>query len=92
METPASSKRSISVSTKSAAGQLEHLIRKGLVRRIESLNAYLPSGETAQGPVVFAIWDDCGRVQQREAGAAVGQITAALAKDGFHAFWPVVGP
>lgn len=62
---------------------LEHLIAGGLVRRIESLNAYLTADERAPGTVVFAICDDCGRVQQRDAGAEVARLTKALAKDGF---------
>ena len=67
---------------------LEHLIRAGRVRRIESLNAYLPA--TDDRAVVFAICDDCGRVQERDAGAEVGRITKALAKDGFRPTHPVV--
>jgi len=69
---------------------LEHLIRAGRVRRIESLNAYLPAFETSDRAVVFAICDDCGRVQERDAGAEVGRITKALAKDGFRPTHPVV--
>jgi len=69
---------------------LEHLIRAGRVRRIESLNAYLPASETSDRAVVFAICDDCGRVQERDAGAEVGRITKALAKDGFRPTHPVV--
>ena len=69
---------------------LEHLIRAGRVRRIESLNAYLPASETPDRAVVFAICDDCGRVQERDAGAEVGRITKALAKDGFRPTHPVV--
>ena len=69
---------------------LEHLIRAGHVRRIESLNAYLPATATDDRAVVFAICDDCGRVQERDAGAEVGRITQALAKDGFRPTHPVV--
>ena len=69
---------------------LEHLIADGLVRRIESLNAYLTADERARGTVVFAICDDCGRVQQRAAGAEVARITKALKKDGFRPTHPVV--
>jgi Fur family transcriptional regulator, zinc uptake regulator len=69
---------------------LEHLIRAGRVRRIESLNAYLPASDTPDRAVVFAICDDCGRVQERDAGAEVGRITKALAKDGFRPTHPVV--
>jgi len=69
---------------------LEHLIRAGRVRRIESLNAYLPASGTSDRAVVFAICDDCGRVQERDAGAEVGRITKALAKDGFRPTHPVV--
>lgn len=69
---------------------LGHLVRDGLVRRIESLNAYLSADATAPGPVVFAICDDCGRVQQRDAGAEVARITRALKKDGFRSTNPVV--
>ena len=67
---------------------LEHLIRAGRVRRIETLNAYLPA--TDDRAVVFAICDDCGRVQERDAGADVRRITKALAKDGFRPTHPVV--
>ncbi|MBD3788522.1 MAG: hypothetical protein IE922_16470 [Sphingomonadales bacterium] len=63
---------------------MEHLIRDGHVRRIESLNAYLSVETDAPGPVVFAICDACGRVQQRDAGADVARITRALEKDGFR--------
>ena len=69
---------------------LEHLIRAGRVRRIESLNAYLPANQAGDRAVVFAICDDCGRVQERDAGAEVGRITKALAKDGFRPTHPVV--
>ena len=69
---------------------LDHLIRAGRVRRIESLNAYLPASDTPDRAVVFAICDDCGRVQERDAGAEVGRITKALAKDGFRPTHPVV--
>ena len=69
---------------------LEHLIRAGRVRRIESLNAYLPATATDDRAVVFAICDDCGRVQERDAGADVRRITKALAKDGFRPTHPVV--
>lgn len=69
---------------------LEHLIRAGRVRRIESLNAYLAATEAGDRAVVFAICDDCGRVQERDAGTEVGRITKALAKDGFRPTHPVV--
>jgi Fur family transcriptional regulator, zinc uptake regulator len=69
---------------------LEHLIRDGAVRRIESLTAYLTADDRAPGTVVFAICDDCGRVQQRDAGREVGRITKALAKDGFRPTHPVI--
>lgn len=69
---------------------LDHLIADGLVRRIESLNAYLTADERAPGSVVFAICDDCGRVQQRDAGAEVARLTKALKKDGFHPTHPMV--
>jgi Fur family transcriptional regulator, zinc uptake regulator len=69
---------------------LEHLIADGLVRRIESLNAYLTADERAPGTVVFAICDDCGRVQQRDAGAEIARLTRALAKDGFRPSHPMV--
>jgi Fur family zinc uptake transcriptional regulator len=69
---------------------LDHLMRAGRVRRIESLNAYLPSSDVGDRSVVFAICDDCGRVQQREAGVEVGRITKALVKDGFRPSHPVV--
>jgi len=69
---------------------LEHLIRAGRVRRIESLNAYLPATDTPDRDVVFAICDDCGRVQERDAAAEVGRITKALARDGFRPTHPVV--
>ena len=69
---------------------LDHLIRAGRVRRIESLNAYLPSSDAGDKAVVFAICDDCGRVQQRDAGAEVARLTKALAKDGFRPTHPVV--
>jgi len=69
---------------------LEHLIADGLVRRIESLNAYLTADDRARGSVVFAICDDCGRVQQRKAGAERARITEALEKEGFHPSHPVV--
>ena len=69
---------------------LEHLIRAGRVRRIESLNAYLPATATNDRAVVFAICDDCGRVQERDAGADVRRITKALAKNGFRPTHPVV--
>ncbi len=69
---------------------LEHLIRAGRVRRIESLNAYLPAADASDRAVVFAICDDCGRVQARDAGAEVGRITKALARDGFRPSHPVV--
>ena len=35
---------------------LEHLIRAGRVRRIESLNAYLPASQTSDRAVVFTLW------------------------------------
>ena len=69
---------------------LAHLIRAGRVRRIESLNAYLAATEAGDRAVVFAICDDCGRVQERDAGTEVGRITKALAKDGFRPTHPVV--
>ena len=69
---------------------LEHLMRAGHVRRIESLNAYLAATEASDRAVVFAICDDCGRVQEREAGTEVGRITKALARDGFRPTHPVV--
>lgn len=69
---------------------LEHLIRDGAVRRIESLNAYLPASQTNERAVVFAICDDCGRVQQRDAGVEVARLTKALAKDGFRPTHPMV--
>jgi Fur family zinc uptake transcriptional regulator len=69
---------------------LEHLIRAGRVRRIESLNAYLAATEAGDRAVVFAICDDCGRVQERDAGTEVGRITKALARDGFRPTHPVV--
>jgi Fur family transcriptional regulator, zinc uptake regulator len=69
---------------------LEHLIAGGVVRRIESLNAYLTADDWTAGTVVFAICDDCGRVQQRDAGAEVAQLTKALAKDGFRPTHPMV--
>ncbi len=69
---------------------LEHLIADGLVRRIESLNAYLTADERAPGTVVFAICDDCGRVQQRDAGVEVARLTRALAKEGFRPSHPMV--
>jgi Fe2+ or Zn2+ uptake regulation protein len=69
---------------------LEHLIRAGRVRRIESLNAYLAARDAGDRAVVFAICDDCGRVQERDAVPEVGRITKALAKDGFRPTHPVV--
>ncbi|MGL6208313.1 MAG: Fur family transcriptional regulator, partial [Paracoccaceae bacterium] len=69
---------------------LQHLVAGGLVRRIESLNAYLTADDGAKGSVVFAICDDCGRVQQRDAGAEVARLTKALAKDGFRPTHPMV--
>lgn len=69
---------------------LDHLIAGGLVRRIESLNAYLTADDRTPGSVVFAICDDCGRVQQRDAGAEVARLTKALKKDGFHPTHPMV--
>jgi Fur family zinc uptake transcriptional regulator len=69
---------------------LEHLIRAGRVRRIESLNAYLAATDIDDRAVVFAICDDCGRVQERGAEAEVARITKALARDGFRPSYPVV--
>lgn len=75
---------------------LEHLIRDGAVRRIESLNAYLAASdpgagaEARSGAVVFAICDDCGRVSQRDAGAEMARITKALAREGFRPTHPIV--
>ncbi|SEO03689.1 Fur family transcriptional regulator, zinc uptake regulator [Pseudorhodobacter antarcticus] len=70
---------------------LEHLIRDGRVRRIESLNAYLSAGQDSAGhSVVFAICDDCGRVQERHADAAVGRLTKALSVEGFKPTRPVI--
>ena len=69
---------------------LEHLIRTGRARRIESLNAYLPASEVGDQAVVFAICDDCGRVQERDAAAEVARLTKALARDGFRPTHPVV--
>lgn len=69
---------------------LEHLITAGRVRRIESLNAYVPAARMADRAVVFAICDDCGRVQERDAGAELGRITKALARDGFRPTHPMV--
>ncbi len=63
---------------------LEHLIRAGRMRRIETLNAYLPATDIPDRAVVFAICDDCGRVQERNAGAEVGRITKALVKGNFR--------
>ena len=68
----------------------DDLIAGGLVRRIESLIAYLTADNRAPGSVVFAICDDCGRVQQRDAGAEVARLTKALKKDGFHPMHPMV--
>lgn len=69
---------------------LEHLIRAGRVRRIESLNAYLAARDAGDRAVVFAICDECGRVQERDAGNEVGRITRALTKGGFRPTHPVV--
>jgi Fur family zinc uptake transcriptional regulator len=70
---------------------LEHLIRAGRVRRIESLNAYLSAGQDRVGhSVVFAICDDCGRVQERHADDAVGSLTLALSVEGFVPTRPVI--
>ena len=69
---------------------LEHLIRAGRVQRIDPLNAYLPATATDDRALVFAICDDCGRVQERDAGADVRRITKALAKDSFRPTHPVV--
>lgn len=63
---------------------LEHLIRAGRVRRIESLTACLVATDAGDRAVVFAICDDCGRVQERHAGTEVRRITRALAKEGFR--------
>lgn len=70
---------------------LEHLIRDGRVRRIESLNAYLSAGQDSDGhSVVFAICDDCGRVQERHADDAVGSLTLALSVEGFVPTRPII--
>jgi Fur family transcriptional regulator, zinc uptake regulator len=69
---------------------LEHLIRAGRVRRIESLNAYLAATDAGDRAFVFAICDDCGRVQERDAGVEVGRITKALARGGFRPSHPMV--
>ena len=55
---------------------LEHLIRAGRVRRIECLNAYLAATDAGDRAVVFAICDDCGRVQERDDGE--GGVIASL--------------
>lgn len=70
---------------------LDHLIRDGRVRRIESLNAYLSADQDSDGhSVVFAICDDCGRVQERQADDAVGSLTLALSVEGFVPIRPVI--
>jgi Fur family zinc uptake transcriptional regulator len=70
---------------------LEYLIRDGRVRRIESLNAYLSADQDSFGhSVVFAICDDCGRVQERHADDAVGSLTLAMSVEGFIPTCPVI--
>lgn len=44
---------------------LDKLMARGLVRRLESLNAYVPSAEhDASRPTAFAICDQCGHIDQ----------------------------
>jgi Fur family zinc uptake transcriptional regulator len=70
---------------------LDHLIRSGRVRRIESLNACLSAGHDSGGhSVVFAICADCGRVQESNADDAVGSLTMALPVEGFVPTRPII--
>jgi Fur family zinc uptake transcriptional regulator len=70
---------------------LSRLVGLGLVRRIETLNAYIAArAGDPSGPVVFAICDDCGEVREHAADALVASLTAALADKGFHPRKPVV--
>jgi len=67
---------------------LAHLLAAGLARRVESLNAWLPSHGEAR--VVFAICDDCGRVEEHQAEAALDSLTHALEGSGFHPRRPMI--
>nr|WP_245731685.1 transcriptional repressor [Loktanella fryxellensis] len=69
---------------------LSFLTEHGLVQRIESLNAYVATDAHKAGPVLFAICDDCGRVDQRDATDDVKRIIQSLAQDGFMSTHPVI--
>ncbi|MFN3292104.1 MAG: Fur family transcriptional regulator [Gemmobacter sp.] len=69
---------------------LGHLMRAGAVLRIASLNAYMTADPGRRGPVMLAICDACGRVQQRDAAPEMARITELLAQDGFCAAHPMV--
>jgi Fur family zinc uptake transcriptional regulator len=69
---------------------LSFLTEHGLVQRIESLNADVATDTHKAGPVLFAICNDCGRVDQRDAATDVKRIIRSLAEDGFMSTHPVI--
>ena len=70
---------------------LARLAARGLVHRVETLNAWFaPSVTGPQGGGIIAICDDCGDVGEFAAPEALSAIAGALGATGFHAQRPVV--
>ena len=65
---------------------LTRLIEKGLVHRLESLNAYVACCAEHDGSApLFSICDDCGTVGELAAPAVASQLAAAVGREGFEA-------
>ena len=63
---------------------LAGLTERGQVRRLESLNAYIPRQCVAhQGASILSICNDCGIVEERVAPDVLENLSSILGKSGF---------
>lgn len=70
---------------------LEGLADQGLVRKLESLNAYIACSIACQSaPTAFAICDQCGLIQEVADAREIKQFQEYLAQSNFHVSRTVV--
>jgi len=70
---------------------LEGLANHGLVRKLESLNAYIACSIACQSaPTAFAICDQCGLIQEVADAREIKQFQEYLAQSNFHVSRTVV--